>query len=266
MLQDHSLLVIGGGSGLGRGVARRCLEQGAALTVFEISPEKVVSLKEEFGEGVLVVQGDGTNSADLLRCRNDLVDRHGKLDAVLSFQGVWDGNVPLKDIAIDRIDTLFDELFHINVKGAFLAARVFHDLLQQSHGAIVLTSSNAAYAADGGGATYSATKGALRSLIQQLAFEFAPHVRVNGVAPGAIGKSELRGPAALGLDSFKQSDIPKDVFLAGYKEVSLIDEFPEAEDYALPYMFLASHANRVMTGQTIIAEQGILNRRFLSKA
>ena len=163
-----------------------------------------------------------------------------------------------------QIDSLFDELFHVNVKSNFLLARVFADMLEAANGAIVLTTSNAAYAADGGGAFYTATKGALRSLVGQLAFEFAPHVRVNAVAPAGIANSQLRGPEALGMEGQSQADIPKDAFLAKFREISLLPELPTPEDHAAIYAFLASRENRIMTGQTVIADQGLLNRRVLT--
>jgi len=264
MLEGHSVLIVGGGSGLGLGVARQCLGEGAELCILEPVEEKVAALRDAFGASVLVVQGSCIKAADMLRCRDEILRVRKKLDAVLCFQGVFDANLPIAKIPLDNIDALFDELFHLNVKGHILAAKVFHELLEESHGAMVLTSSTAAYAADGGGAMYSATKGAICSLVQQLAFEFAPNVRVNGVAPAGIANSQLRGPAALRMDHFKQSDIPKEMFLAKFQSISLLQELPEPEDYAFPYIFLASRLNKIMTGQTIVADQGLLNRRLLS--
>jgi NAD(P)-dependent dehydrogenase (short-subunit alcohol dehydrogenase family) len=163
-----------------------------------------------------------------------------------------------------QIDSLFDELFHINVKSNFLLARVFAEMLEAAKGAIVLTTSNAAYAADGGGAFYTASKGALRSLVGQLAFEFAPNVRVNAVAPAGIANSQLRGPEALGRAGESQADIPKDAFLEVFRKVSLLNELPTPEDHGAIYAFLASHDNKIMTGQTVIADQGLLNRGVLT--
>ena len=264
LVSGHKIVAIGAGSGLGRGVVRRLVEDGASLSVLEISDEKVASLQEEFGGAVLAVSGDASRLADLERFRAAHIKRFGGVDALICFQGIFDGNVPLAQIDPEAVGEVFDELFRINVKSAIIASRVFLEHLQENNGAIVLTSSNAAYAADGGGAFYSATKGAIRSLVGQLAYEFAPTVRVNAVAPGAIGKSELRGPAALGMDNFKQSDIPEDMFLESFRKLSLMTDLPQPEDYATAYAFLASKSNKVMTGQTILAEQGLLNRAILT--
>ncbi|MDB5914797.1 MAG: family oxidoreductase [Ramlibacter sp.] len=264
MLQDHVVLVTGGGSGLGRGVARYCAQQGASLAIVDNAPAKVSALRQEFGAGVLALQGDVTRVADLQACRSAIQQRFGRLDALIGAQGIFDGNVALLDTPPDRIDALFDEIFHVNVKGYLHSVRMFADLLQQSGGAIVLTTSTAAYAADGGGSAYTASKGAIRSLVGQLAFELAPRVRVNGVAPAAIGNSQLRGPETLGLRERKQSDIPRDAFLELFRSVSLLQDLPVAEDYGPLYAFLASRSNKVMTGQTLVADQGLLNRRVLS--
>jgi len=87
---------------------------------------------------------------------------------------------------------------------------------------------------------YSATKGAILALVQQFAFEFAPDVRVNGVVLAGIARSQLRGPASLGMDNLRQSDIPEDAFLAKFRSISLLQDLPEPGDYAIPYLFPAS--------------------------
>lgn len=264
MLDDHVVLVTGGGSGLGLGVARYCAGEGAVVAILDNSAEKVRLLREEFGDRVLVLRGDVTRPEDLRDCREAILQRHGRLDALIGAQGVFDGNVPLMRTPHDRLDALFDEILHVNVKGYLHSVRVFADLLEATRGAIVLTTSTAAYAADGGGAAYTASKGAIRSLVGQLAFELAPRVRVNGVAPAGIANSQLRGPGALGLQEQRQSDIPKDAFLGVFRSLSLLQELPAPEDYGPLYAFLASRRNKVMTGQTVVADQGLLNRPVLS--
>ena len=265
LLNDHVVLVTGGGSGLGLGVARYCRAEGAQVAIFERSVEKVAALRDELGPDTLLIQGDVTRLADLRRCREAVISRFGRLDSLIGAQGIFDGNVPLMKLPEERLDALFDEVMQVNVKGYMLSARVFFELLRASEGSMVLTTSTAAYAADGGGAVYSASKGAVRSLVSQLAFEFAPHVRVNAVAPAGIANSQLSGPQALGLDTQKQSDIPQDAFLSMFRAISLLEKLPTPEDHGPLYAFLASRANRIMTGQTVVADQGMLNRAVLSR-
>lgn len=159
LLQDDVVLLTGAGSGLGLGVARHFIAEGAQLAILEIVAEKVEHLRSEFGEKVLVLQGDVTRAEDLLNCREAIMKRHGRLNALVGFQGIFDGNIPLKDIPLEKLDKLFLEMFSTNVQGYILSAKIFLDLLEASEGAMVLTASTAAYAADGGGVMYTATKG-----------------------------------------------------------------------------------------------------------
>ena len=260
LLDDHIVLVTGGGSGLGLGVARHLLTEGAQLAVLEVDPEKVKALSEEFGDSALVLQGDVRSIGDLQDARSAIVERFGRLTSIVATQGIWDGNVPLVDIPVEQIDALFDEVYSINVKGYVLTAKVFLDLIQAERGGLVLTASQAAFAADGGGTAYTSSKGAVRSLVNQLAFELGPEIRVNAVAPTGIAKSEIRGPAALGLEQSKQSDIPADAFRFEFEWLTPLQHLPSPEEYGPLYAFLASRHNTVMTGQTLIADSGTLNR------
>lgn len=266
MLSGEVVLVTGGGSGLGLGVAKTCLAEGAELAIMEIVPEKVERLKADFGDQVLVVQGDVTRISDVIACKEAIVKRFGRLSSLIGVQGIWDGNVPLKDIPLEKFDAAFDEVLHINIKGYLLTAKIFLDLLEKEQGTIVLTgSSGASYCADGGGALYTATKHAVLGVVRQLSYEFAPAVRVNGVAPSGIGGSHLRGPASLGLQGQSLADIPKEVFLETINQLMPLKWLPDAEDYGPLYAFLASRKSRVMTGTIVSADQGLMNRSVLSK-
>lgn len=80
------------------------------------------------------------------------------------------------------------------------------------------------------------------------------------MAPGVFAKSQMRGPQTLGLQDQKQSDIPEDVFAGMVRRLSLLQELPSAEDYGPLYAFLASRHNTIMTGQTVVVDQGLLKR------
>ncbi|MEU0312110.1 SDR family oxidoreductase [Nocardioides sp. NPDC006273] len=264
LLDDHVVLITGSGSGLGLGIARHFQQEGAQLALLEYDDDKVRTLRDEFGDDVVVVHGDVRSLDDLERCRDEIVARFGRLTAVVGAQGIWDGNVRLRDIPADRVDSLLDEVFAVNVKGYALTARVFLDLLDAEQGALVLTCSQAAFAADGGGIAYTASKGAVRSLVNQLSFELAPRIRVNAVAPTGIANSQLRGPAALDLQDSKQSDIPADAFRQQFEWLAPMQHMPSPEEYGPLYAFLASRQNTIMTGQTVLADQGSLNRALIS--
>ena len=112
LLKDDVVLITGGGSGLGAGVARHCLAEGAKLAIMDISGAKLDSLRSELGDEPLLFQGDATRLADLQACREAILGRFGRLNAFIGAQGIWDGNVPLRDLPMEKLDEAFDEIFH----------------------------------------------------------------------------------------------------------------------------------------------------------
>ncbi len=154
----------------------------------------------------------------------------------------------------DKISEAFDELFAINVKGYLLGAKAAVPELLKSRGNIIFTVSNAGFYVAGGGPLYTASKHAVVGLVRQLAFELAPRIRVNGVAPGAI-PSDIRGPRALGMEGRSIASIP----LGDFAEKFL----PLPRDYTAHYVLLASNENSsTATGSIINCDGGMGVRGF----
>ena len=110
LLQDHIILVTGAGSGLGLGIAKYCQDQGATVIISDVSSEKIKQLKTEFPSDHLILQCDVTQISDLEQCRDAIVEKYGRLDALIGAQGIFDGNVPLKQMTSTRLDL---SLIHI---------------------------------------------------------------------------------------------------------------------------------------------------------
>lgn len=265
-LEQKVIAVTGGGSGLGAAVTRRCRSEGASVAVMELMEQKVRSMQQEMGEAALVLQGDVTKLADLQAFRDAVIDRFGHIDALIGTQGIWDWNVRTVDLPLDAVDSAFDEIFHVNVKGYLLSARIFYEDLRATGGSVVFTLSNASFLPDGGGPLYTASKHAVLGLVRQLAFEFAPEVRVNGIAPTGIKGSDLRGPASLGQQDRSHANLPAAEFEATIKSMVPLQSFARAEDYTSLYVVLASEEHSgVMTGQVIIADQGLSVRPIFAQ-
>ncbi len=192
-LNEQVILITGGASGLGRAIAARCLKEGARVAVLDRSEQKLGELKDALGDSVTTTVGDVRSLADNNRAVEDCLAAFGRLDCAIGNAGIWDYSTNLLDLPADKIDRAFDEVFHINVKGYLLLAKAATPALVDSRGSMIFTISNAGFYPDGGGPLYTASKHAAVGLVRQLAFELAPFVRVNGVAPGGI-TTDLRGP------------------------------------------------------------------------
>jgi len=253
-LDGQVALVTGGASGLGRAIVARFVAEGARVAVLDLSMEKLDQLSAEFGAQVLAVQGDVRSLADnesaVARCE----EHFGRLDIAIGNAGVWDYSMALVDLPADAIDEAFDELFHINVKGYLLLARAAAPALVRSEGALLFTISNAGFYSAGGGPLYTASKHAVVGLVRQLAYELAPSVRVNGVAPGGI-HTDLRGPKALGQAD--RSIATLDIGRTADRWVPL-GRLPTPEEYAGAYVFYATRTDAApATGSVLNFDGGV---------
>ncbi len=253
LLQGYSAVITGGGSGLGRAVTERYISEGASVVILDKSVDKLEEIKGQFGSSVAVVQGDVRNLEDHHRAVSEAVSSFGKIDVVVSNAGIWDWNTELYDLDETALDTAFSEMFEINVKGGLFAAKASMKELAKSRGSMIYTLSNAAYHVGGGGPIYTATKHALVGLLKELAYELAPVIRVNGVAPSAVA-SDLRGPGALGLGEQSLVNIDLNAMM---ENCLPINSLPEPFDYTGAYVFLASRKDSsTMTGEVIKSDCG----------
>ncbi len=271
-LEGDVAFVTGAGSGIGRAVALRFLEEGAAgVAVFGRDAAKLQSTVDAAGGDaakVLPLVGDVRSTADLESAVASTVARFGKLDVLVPNAGIWDFNRSVTKTTGDEIGQLYDELFDINVKGYLLTVSAAWRALVETHGNIVMTLSNAAFYSAGGGAVYTAAKHAARGLVLQLAYELAPKVRVNGVAIGGL-RTDLRGPQSIGMGerSIEQSFAKRDGVEGPNEWIPLHDASTDPADSTGPYVLFASRRNAsVITGAIVNADGGIGVRGFATAA
>jgi NAD(P)-dependent dehydrogenase (short-subunit alcohol dehydrogenase family) len=255
-LDGDVVAITGAGSGIGRALVDRFISEGARVGVLEINPEKAQALRDHFGDSVVVVEGDATRFADNERAVTATAGAFGKLDTFVANAGLWDYRMSLDALPADAIDGAFDEVFGLNVKACLLGAKASVDALRASRGSMIFTVSNAGFWPGGGGPLYTASKHAVMGLVKQLAYELAPEIRVNGVAPGGMA-TDLRGPRALGLQDVALGvvvpNLPEMLAKGGTLEIAL-----QPEDYTGTYVLLASRTNsRSTTGSVHNCDGGM---------
>jgi NAD(P)-dependent dehydrogenase (short-subunit alcohol dehydrogenase family) len=172
--------------------------EGASAVVLDRSPARVEELVAAFHGEVVGVGGDVTAFEDNERAVQLALGSFGKLDIFVGNAGLFDYFASIVDTPADELTRAFDELFGVNVKGYLLGVKAALPHLVESRGCVLLTASMGSFHAATGGTVYTASKHAVVGLVRQLAFELAPTVRVNGVAPGPM-LTDIRGPASLHL-------------------------------------------------------------------
>jgi NAD(P)-dependent dehydrogenase (short-subunit alcohol dehydrogenase family) len=233
--------------------------------VLERVPDRVQDLARSLNDQGLAIQGDAASLADNERAVAAVASTFGRLDILVANAGIFDGFMSLVDFPKEKLSQAFDELFSVNVKSHLLSAKAALPELLKTEGTIIFTVSNAGFYPAGGGILYTSSKFAVRGLVIELAYQLAPKIRVNGVAPGGT-ITNIRGLKALDQDQTSAySSAPIDQVKAFIQKTNPLGVLPTPEDHAWAYVYLASkEQSRVVTG-TIIHTDGGLGMRGWTK-
>lgn len=259
-LEGDVAVVTGGGSGIGLGVVRRYVAEGARVVVADVAEERLAAIAEELGDRVRTIVTDVRDHRQNAAAVELAVEAFGKLDVFVANAGVGDRFTELADLPAERIDDAFAQVFELNVKGIIHGAKAALPELLKTRGAIVVTLSNSSFYPDGGGVMYIASKHAALGVVRQLAHELAPYVRVNAVAPGAT-RSNITSPEAFGVTGGgPQAPGPADeaARIAAIEATMPLMRFADPADHGAAYTLVASRTQApVMTGVVIESDGGL---------
>src|SRR5947199_5954354 len=180
-LEGKVAVVTGGNSGIGLATAKRLQEEGARVAISGRNKKTLDEAVRTIGNGVVAVQADVSELADLDKLYGEVSQKLGKIDVLFVNAGVAKF-APLADTS----ESTFDEQFDINIKGAYFTIQKALPFLNDG-ASIILNTSVVDSKGSPGTSAYAATKAALRSLARTAAAELVGRgIRVNTVAPGPI--------------------------------------------------------------------------------
>ncbi|MDH3690459.1 MAG: SDR family oxidoreductase [Gammaproteobacteria bacterium] len=237
---DQVAVVTGGANGLGLSICELLISRGAKACIMDIDKPSLDSEVDRLNQGEGTARGyvmDVTDPVSIEQARDAILDEFGRVDVLVNNSGIY------PHVTIDELTTdAWDKVFDINAKGVFLVTRAFKNaMIKQRSGRIVTIVSEDAFIPKPTIIHYAASKATLLSLVKTFAVEFAPHqVLCNGVAPGPIATERAKGQSWL-VEQTKQIPIGRPA---------------EPTDIAEVVLFLASPRNRVITGETVIANGG----------
>jgi NAD(P)-dependent dehydrogenase (short-subunit alcohol dehydrogenase family) len=175
-----TILITGGGTGIGEAVARRMAADGWSVCVAGRRPEPLADVASSIGG--LAVCGDVSDAPAATRMVGECLARFGRLDALVVSSGAGATGAVL-DQTVER----FNQVVATNLTGAFLVCQAALEPLMASGGAIVTVASLAGLRADPESAAYCSSKAGLIMLTQCIALDYGPRgVRANCVCPGWI--------------------------------------------------------------------------------
>lgn len=191
-LENKTVIVTGGSSGIGAAVVEEFLKQGCNVVVSDISQ------KDSTNEKLLYLKCDVTNRREVKSVVEKTLEKFGTIDILINNAGI---NIPR--LLVDKnnpegqyefSDEIYDKIMGINVKGLFIFSQeVARVMVRNSSGVIVNMSSESGLEGSEGQSVYAASKNAVNSLTRSWAKELGKlGVRVVGVAPGILEETGLR--------------------------------------------------------------------------
>ena len=245
-LEGKVAVVTGGNSGIGLATAKRFQEEGARLAIAGRNAHTLLEAAQSIGNGVVTVQADVAKLEDIDRLYQTVGQELGGIDVLFVNAGVGKF-APLMDMS----ESLYDEIFAINTKGAYFTLTKAIPYLND--GASIILIALAPITPPWRRpetSAYSAAKAALRALAQTAAAELAPRgIRVNVVSPGPILTPIFQ---QAGLQPEKM-----DERLSQVRAAVPLKRLGNPEEVASVVAFLASSDASYITGEEIHVDGGM---------
>jgi 3-oxoacyl-[acyl-carrier protein] reductase len=246
---NQVVLVTGGGSGIGAGVAERFAKDGAHVVICDIKGDNAKAVAGEIeaaGGSAEAITLDVTDEAAFEASVEGVMRRHGRLNHMVAAAGVASRHT-IRQMPVD----VWRRVIDVNLTGAFLAVKFAEAAIDQSGGGAmtVISSIAADHIAYLSGVHYAASKAALTGFVRHAAFELGRrNIRLNAVGPGPMTNRMGGGLVDPARSAAAARNLP-------------LQRVVEPADIAAVCAFLASPAARAVTGVYLPVDSGFLTGR-----
>jgi NAD(P)-dependent dehydrogenase (short-subunit alcohol dehydrogenase family) len=268
-LSRQVVMVVGGGSGIGRATAILAAELGAHVVVADRDIQAAESAAEAARpssgkEGTITAAVDIRKRAAIREALREVVAAYGGLDVLINtaalFPSSTDGRVS---------DEQWGVTLELNVTANYLLAEEAAHILREQdlEASLVLTSSANAVVAKSGSEAYDVSKAALSHLVRELAISLSPKIRVNGISPATVIKGSTMFPRHRVIASLSKYGIPFEESFSDEQLRTLLANFYamrtlthrgiDPRDCAHAILFLAGPKSRCTTGHLIPVDGGL---------
>ena len=247
-LTGKKIVVTGAASGIGRATSLLAASQGAEVIVVDAaeSVDAVAADISAAGGHAIACRADVSNENEVKAFIALCVAEFGGIDGIYANAGIGGARKPFMELTTED----WQQTLNINIVGTFLCIKhASKHLVAQKSGSMVCTASVAGMRANAGGVDYSASKAAIISIIQTVAYQlYATGVRVNAICPGLIETGMTAGLFAGARNKGKEDRIGQVNPMARYGTPSEIAELA---------CFLLSDAASYINGQAIPVDGGL---------
>eukprot|EP00698_Gefionella_okellyi_P005110 TRINITY_DN14691_c0_g1_i1.p1 TRINITY_DN14691_c0_g1~~TRINITY_DN14691_c0_g1_i1.p1 ORF type:complete len:290 (+),score=48.53 TRINITY_DN14691_c0_g1_i1:62-871(+) len=185
------VIVTGGASGIGRGAVEEFAAEGARVLIADVDTKNGTALADELNQkhSTAVAHfcfADVATSSGATTIVETCLKVFGGIDVLFNNAGIQpaNSNVPLHELD----ESVWDRVLSINLKSVFLVSKaVIPTLLKNPRGGVIINNSSVqGILSQKGVPVYSASKGAVNSMTRNMALDYAPHIRVLALCPGAV--------------------------------------------------------------------------------
>ncbi|RFO97500.1 short-chain dehydrogenase [Rhodoferax lacus] len=244
-LKGRTALVTGASSGIGRAIALAYAQAGACVVINHLGhaadADAVVAEIETAGGKAFACEADVSRAADVERLLQQATQALGPVHILVNNAGIIQEKPFLQTSEAD-----WDRMLGTDLKSVFLLCRaVLPAMVEAGSGVVINIASELGILGRAQFAPYCAAKAGVIGLTRSLAREFAPHIRINAIAPGPINTAMLDAEHMSPEWRAKEMDIP-------------MQRFGEPEEIAATALFLASDMARFYCGQVLGPNGGAL--------
>ncbi|MEU6218988.1 SDR family oxidoreductase [Streptomyces sp. NPDC047022] len=246
-LEGKVAVVTGGASGVGLGIAREFVDQGAFVVITDLEQKPLDEAVAGIGPNCAGIVADVTALADMEAVYEEIKTRYGRLDAIVANAGIG-AHAPLGEIT----EAQFDRTFDVNAKGVLFTVQPALPLLPPG-GTVVIIGSTASIQPPRGMGLYGGSKAAVRAFIRSWIQDIkGSGVRMNVLSPGAVDTDSLRN--ALGMAQ-GADQVDAAVRLMG--EGNPTGRIADPREMGKAAAFLSSNASSFITGVELFVDGGM---------
>jgi NAD(P)-dependent dehydrogenase (short-subunit alcohol dehydrogenase family) len=242
------VIVTGAAGAIGKGVARRVIEEGGKVMITDVDAKKLETVRAELGAGCEALAADCTKSEQVAKVVAQCVKSFGEnIDALINVAGVTGKGGKIEEIS----EETWDFVYAVNCKGTFLFIKEVMPIMKKAkHGAIVNFSSKSGKTGSALMSAYSSAKGAIIALTQALAYETAKDgIRVNCVCPGITEDTGVWDNVS--ADYITNMQMPREQIVKTFTAKVPLGRLARIDDVVNIVCYLASDRADYMTGQAI---------------
>ncbi len=244
-LLNASIYITGGGSGIGAALTEGFLAQKARVAFIGRSDagDFCSEMERKYGNRPLFIQGDITDTTTLKASMEETANAHGPITTLIN-NAADDQRHSTEEVTPE----FWDWMIEVNLKAYFFACQTVLPQMQKAgFGSIINFSSISYMMGNVGYPIYTACNSAINGLSRSLAREFgSDKIRVNSLAPGWVLTQ-------------KQRDLwVTEEGLATHRARQCLDETLAPEDVVGGCLFLASQSSKMMTGQALVIDGGVV--------